>query len=72
VSIAAFAQFQSAIKGNTEGARQIAHRIEGRVGQPVEVSGADGGPLLIETLNAGRERVRAAREKHPKPADLEP
>jgi hypothetical protein len=57
-------QARAAIKGKTEAAREIADRVEGKVAQAVEIAGADGGPIVLQDLAAGRQRVKEWREKH--------
>ena len=59
----ALSQFRAGIKGKTDAAREIADRLEGRARQSVEVSGNDGGPIVIDDLAAGRERVRIWRKR---------
>jgi hypothetical protein len=56
-------QARAAIKGKTEAAREIADRVEGKVAQAVEIAGADGGPIVLQDLAAGRQRVKEWREK---------
>ena len=49
----------------------IADRIEGNVPKPVDLSGPDGGPIVIDDLAAGRRRVAEARRKRPLPETTE-
>jgi Family of unknown function (DUF5681) len=62
----ALGQLRSAVKGKTDAAREIADRVDGKAMQLVELSGPDGGPIVVDDLAAGRARVKAWREKHPK------
>ena len=55
----ALGQAVAAAKGNTAAAQEIANRLEGKVPNPVEGSGPEGGPIMIsEILTAARERLR--------------
>lgn len=65
----ALAQFQQAIKGKTDAAREVADRIQGRAAQ--EITGKDGEPIpvtiegideaLMKLLAAAKERQSKAK-----------
>lgn len=43
-----------AVKGNIKAIKEINDRLEGKARQAVEVSGSEGGPLVIEYVNDWR------------------
>ena len=49
--LVAEALVEAALAGNVMAAREIFDRIEGKVVQPQEISGPDGGPVNVEGLN---------------------
>ena len=47
----AVGQIRSAVKGNTQAAKEIADRLEGKVAQQLETAKTEGKPLSIEDLD---------------------